>query len=165
MIPHAKNRFLVLAVAVATIAALNHEQNNKFDVEGRRISDVSRDRYRRGVFKWAGRKVAQLLNAAEELAHHQHARSVLKADAVFIRKQRLYEKTGGTERAKQDFLLMDVRNVEIKTVDKGCVLKEGVIGRGTVRFMNCKGKSPIIVFKRNPSSNRRSLTIQVRYKD
>ena len=165
MIPHARYRLLVFLVLVTTIAALNHDQNNKIDVEGRGIAHVSRDRYKRGVFKWAGRKVAHLLNAAEELAHHQRASSVLKADAAFIRKQRLHEKTGGAERAEQDFLLMDVHNVEMKTVDKVCVLKEGVIGRGTVRFMNCKGKSPLIVYKQNPSSNRRSLTIQVRYKD
>ena len=153
--------FLVFAVVIATITAVDHQNNH--DDEERGII-----RYRRGVFKSAGevigRKIAQLSRAAEELSHQQRARSVLKADAKFSRNKRVYEKRGGIDRAESDFLLMDVKNVEMQLVDKLCVIKKGIVGVGKVRFMACKGKSPIIFYKQYPPK-RRSSTIQVLYKN
>ena len=165
MVHRLKYNFLMLAAVTATIMTVDHHQN-KFDSEEREIISITSYRYRRSVFKSAGeaigRKIAQLSRTADELAHLRRASTVLKADAKFLWKEQIYEKHGGIHRAETDFLQMNVQNVEMQAVNKICMMKWGIIGAGSVRFVNCKGKSPAIVYNKF-SSMRWSSDIQVRY--
>ena len=160
-----KYTFPVFAVLITKTTAVNFHQN-KLEGEEREIIHAMNYHHKRGVLKTAGeaigRKIAQLSKTVEELANRQRASSVLKADAKFIRQKGVFEKHGGIDRAENDFLLMNVQDLEMQAVNRFCIIKQGIVGAGKVRFMRCKGKPSMIVYNKN-TSKRKGSTIQVLY--
>ena len=153
---------LFIVVIITNIAAAIESNLDGGNME------ITQTRFRRSIWRGAGEIIGKTLPklplTVQTFAHYLRARSVLKADATFFKKNRIYEKRGGLGRANFNFHRMDVNNVKLYKSDAYGLVKKGTVGDGwTVRLMLVEGQEPQIILSKLNSAWQRTSTMHVRY--